>query len=373
MAGSVVFLPTFFSINPPEAPIIISGKELREKAWRILSSQVGTAPSGTGTPRDPFKVSTPEHWIYCARNPLKEHNSWYKIGNRIIRRRKVNNYIEDWGSETELNTLIKSNADAAGNEAERIFKENTKIPINKRESAEELRKTNEKGRAKYLISPGEDNIRAHNAFKETSYQSIAISISTLPNDGGKAVSQEMRNLLSGKAATIDGGAISLATGAMFIAETARNPLSFLMGLVLLDLIESQATYGKNKKYTWSNILWDPTLVENPVLDEEKAKVAGKWPMAHTDSYNETKEYIEHTTWREIIPVSTNSKDSTASKKEASLLVKWFWSCVSQKKFTPSANKEAILIGFEELVKERIRTFDLKLLPPVNYPELNIIK
>src|SRR5690606_8960455 len=63
----------------------------------------------------------------------------------------------------------------------------------------------------------------------------------------------LRKIVSGDFTGVDELEVEAAL-AMFGAETARNPRSYGVGLMLLDMIENEATYGSNKKYNFAKLL-----------------------------------------------------------------------------------------------------------------------
>ncbi len=63
----------------------------------------------------------------------------------------------------------------------------------------------------------------------------------------------IRKVLTGDLTGVDDIEMEAAL-AMLGAETARNPRSYGVGLMLLDLVENEVKYGNDKSYTWSLIL-----------------------------------------------------------------------------------------------------------------------
>jgi hypothetical protein len=119
-------------------------------------------------------------------------------------------------------------------------------------------------------------------------------------------------------------------GAWFIAETARNPMSLLTGLILIDMlengIESNDEKGNNW-YSWSNTLIHPhkRCGIKEVKDLYGSKVGidrfgGSHPMVHGGSVNEASRSL-----------SPKRKLTTVRQKEGSLLLHWLCERISHEK------------------------------------------
>jgi hypothetical protein len=119
--------------------------------------------------------------------------------------------------------------------------------------------------------------------------------------------------------------VASLVGAWFIAEPARNLVSLLSGLMLLDMIENNVllldNYGNNW-YSWRNVLIHPfkgagSKREKEARDLYGAKVknidrelGGAHPMAHAGSAAESYEMQER------------NKLTVMHQKEASLFLHW---------------------------------------------------
>lgn len=123
--------------------------------------------------------------------------------------------------------------------------------------------------------------------------------------------------------------------AWFVSEAARNPVSILTGLMLLDLIESHVELrdeGNNNLYSWRHTLihpkkpansfdevWITDLYGNPI---ELAEFDGIHPMAHKNSIRHSKKLIGNKT--ELSPVQ---------QKEGHLAIHWL--CERVKRVNPA--------------------------------------
>jgi hypothetical protein len=344
MLNKIIFLPSFWADNPPSEPIEITGESLREEALKVIFSQGKQEPDGKGVFSSPLKMSTTEQWL-CAATKTHQNGLWYDIGGRIIFRRTTNNYMFDVGEAEEVFNKYEAHIKKTG--------EGNKYP----DAA--MKRERSKGVSQRTFE--------HEPFEDTSYRALAKDISDLSLTNKEDIAREFRIILRGgkrRITTIK--SIPITIGAMFIAESARNPLSFLIGLILLDMIEAGIKYGRagNKSYTWENVLWDPSII-NGIKDEAKAKLAGKWPMAHTDSYNEASQFFEVNTWT---PKESSLEGSVVKDKECTLLIRWFWNFVSQNFIATAPTKDSILSQFRSIISFRLQRFDLMLNPPIAYPE-----
>ncbi|NBD07706.1 MULTISPECIES: hypothetical protein [Corallococcus] len=87
--------------------------------------------------------------------------------------------------------------------------------------------------------------------------------------------QGIRKVLSGDLTGVADIEIEAAL-AMLGAETARNPRSYGVGLMLLDLVENDIKYGNNKSYTWSLILGSAFHMGENENQYEERKTGYQW-------------------------------------------------------------------------------------------------
>ncbi len=145
------------------------------------------------------------------------------------------------------------------------------------------------------------------------------------------IATSMRNLLKGEARLNNSSkAIGILTATWFLAETSRNPLTFLITLMMLDIAESGYPYNSDmsskKTYTWKNILWSPETIEIKDADERRSRFpqeeaeGGKHPMCHIDSYSR---YFQNDQW----PLSDELE--LVRQKEATILINWLKIAITQ--------------------------------------------
>jgi hypothetical protein len=80
--------------------------------------------------------------------------------------------------------------------------------------------------------------------------------------------ESIKSLLKKESGSLsdDKKVIAVLTAAWFLSETSRNSLTFLTSLMLLDMMQSNKTYGsKGKTYEWANVLWDPISLKDKQL------------------------------------------------------------------------------------------------------------
>ena len=115
-----------------------------------------------------------------------------------------------------------------------------------------------------------------------------------------ALATEMRSILAGNPVRDERlGFLPCLTAAWFISETARNLLTTMASLILLDMLESNivfSTPGVDNWYQWRNVLIHPqTGVVGRVRDVYGTRVdritdfAGCHPMVHTGSVNQAQD------------------------------------------------------------------------------------
>ena len=92
----------------------------------------------------------------------------------------------------------------------------------------------------------------------------------------------IRKVLTGDLTGVDDIEMEAAL-AMLGAETARNPRSYGVGLMLLDLVENEVKYGNDKSYTWSLILGSNIHGGESEDQYEQRKTGYQWDH-HTSSW-----------------------------------------------------------------------------------------
>jgi hypothetical protein len=107
----------------------------------------------------------------------------------------------------------------------------------------------------------------------------------------------MRGYLDGNIQTTEEAhrPLVVLTAAWFLAETGRNPLTFMSTLMMMDLITAGIQYNTRashpKYYHWGNLIWNQTILQNQASSDDREKNfpqqegwAGKQPMCHGGSY-----------------------------------------------------------------------------------------
>ncbi|MBS0358396.1 MAG: hypothetical protein JSS53_03885 [Proteobacteria bacterium] len=168
--------------------------------------------------------------------------------------------------------------------------------------------------------------------KEASYRGLYRGILDMSD---YSVTQILQDILTGRQKYLnkDKYVIVLIIFTWLMAETSRNPLTFPISLMLLDMMVCQFTYGKNKSFSWKNVLWHPetigathsdgTNVEKMKGEERIEKYSkeelwgGKHPMCHEGSYvmNFKNKGDE---WK------IGNSLSVPRQKEATLLLHWLY-------------------------------------------------
>ena len=116
-----------------------------------------------------------------------------------------------------------------------------------------------------LEDNGEKNSREYLPYrkKEATYRGIYAGIKELSS---RKVAQVIRSYLLSSRVEINltdlqAKSLSILTSAWFLSEVSRNPVSLLSGLMLLDMMENNITYGANgKQFTLERVLWHPATI-----------------------------------------------------------------------------------------------------------------
>ncbi|MEP0981485.1 DUF4157 domain-containing protein [Leptolyngbya sp. AS-A5] len=94
-------------------------------------------------------------------------------------------------------------------------------------------------------------VKPQGAAKATRYNDMGNELAKGKTAANRA--ENIRKVIKGDLTGVDAHEQEAAL-AMLGAETARNPRSYGVGLMLLDLVENNITYGNNKQYSWDKIL-----------------------------------------------------------------------------------------------------------------------
>jgi|GEM_PF-7015560 len=172
------------------------------------------------------------------------------------------------------------------------------------------------------------------------------------------LASQMRAILCGETLNDESlGFLPCLTAAWFISEAARNPLTTMTSLMLLDLIESGITLAADNGdnwYCWRNALIHPTkgTAENRVQDLYGKKMnpdefGGCHPMAHQGSVAQTSTLPE-------VPLNV------ARQKEGHLIIHWLQLRISM--LTP---EKKLKHGIQEVNAAAQRSKDAQSKPTLD--------
>lgn len=196
--------------------------------------------------------------------------------------------------------------------------------------------------------------------KGDSYQKFAQSIRTYFAKSGhlteSELASEMRKILRGSEIDSDDlDFLPCLTIAWFISEAARNPLTIMTGLMLLDLMESRAFLNtgyadtNNNWYSWRHVLMHPQTGIRGDIDiidvygntnYSANDFGGSHPMAHTGSYFQAKETPTPETLLNVV-----------HQKEGHLIIHWLEHVINglSKDEIRDLNLEAIQVKAEPML------------------------
>jgi hypothetical protein len=155
----------------------------------------------------------------------------------------------------------------------------------------------------------------------------------LPNIQANDLAKYMRSILKREKIHVEENfiAVSILTATWFLAETGRNPLTFMVTLMMLDLIEAEAPYNTNpnckKYYDWLNMVWNKSILHIESSDEreqiypQQEGWAGKHPMCHSGSFK--RDFS-----KERFPPIEDSLGEVR-QKEGTILINWLANLVEK--------------------------------------------
>jgi len=215
-----------------------------------------TAPAqGDGTENNPYKDLHLQNWRWLAAQPAKPDTVFYSIGGRKLVR---------WGSN--MSTLKDYISDMTGKED--ILGSALGDPG--------------KTSANNVIGAFADPDKEHLA----PYHRKALRLDQMTDI--EAASRCRALLLDSNHDCAACPELASSCASLFIAEANRAPRTFVISLMLLDLIESGASYGiaDNKKYTWISMLAhskktgpDMNVIDIRGRTQNKTIPLAKHPMA----------------------------------------------------------------------------------------------
>lgn len=165
--------------------------------------------------------------------------------------------------------------------------------------------------------------------------------------------------------------LSIITASFFISETGRNPVSFLSGLILLDLIEfynlrriySARSNKPARKlanhFSWQNFFWSENNKHIDIYGNEVSseKWGGIHPMAHDGSFQDEFQNDRF---------KINQPLTITRQKELDLVIRWlelkFESSHELKQIldrpvTPEQKKENIVEIIKDSLSQRLSDFN----------------
>lgn len=377
--------------------IILTGVDLVSLAIKIfkeieeepMDAELPTSIKGHGTIEKPYLFSDLQDWLYIALHKIisgKGEESYYSIGKRLIKCNHDNRYVADYGpqkdfpltkewmevfqkyfkfdnsqlSQEETNAFLQllSNIKLESKTLERkiriimglsilfcILMDYKKRPTHY--SSEDIKPFLEKTLELFHQESEAFGEPSGPPYPEIHEEIIVTSIidyilekeSSVTND---YICEQAWNLLRGRETNSESkmqakilAILPVTVAVLFISEVARNPLSFLSHLMLLDLIEkgTHKNHDESKRpYEWVNLLWcTPTDDEEEVkrdLESNKKNLTdmygnkklpcdlgGEGTMAHRGSYQ--KEFKKD-------KYQLNWPLTIARQKESNLFVTWLF-------------------------------------------------
>ncbi|MFL5348258.1 MAG: hypothetical protein ACJ8AT_25980 [Hyalangium sp.] len=116
-------------------------------------------------------------------------------------------------------------------------------------------------------------VKVSRTDRATRYNDLGDSLALTKS--AKQRAQGIRKVLTGNLTGVADIEMEAAL-AMLGAETARNPRSYGVGLMLLDLVENEVKYGNDKSYTWKLILGSNIHGGESEAQYEERKTGYKW-------------------------------------------------------------------------------------------------
>ncbi len=295
---------------------MIHGYDLLALLDQIVVEEFGlgaTAPGGAGTLVDPFEMSTSGHWRTVGATSESPRERFYRIGGRIIRK-DDKNYTSDGGLVTGFDATGAPQLEYGfGPEGGPSY----------REYRNYIRQLN-------------DEVQPHTMLATLCRAMLRDDPPPLPpvvNDNPDRA--RAWNILP------------VLTATMFISETIRNNRSLPINLMLLDLIESGATYNLGtEEYTLEKAVWNPEeplnhygnkeRLDRPLVDNYGEVIAttkgelnnwgGTGAMTQTNAVNQAKVKLATTAKGAGTGLGALNPHrpmlTLAQQKEVSLILNW---------------------------------------------------
>lgn len=226
-----------------------------------------TAPqNGDGSLATPYQPRNINEWYYLTMMKPKNDPTFLSVGGRLIARWGVNggqfvNYCTD---VTTWEEAITENC--IGKDSYENF-----IRHDVADAFERFDRS---------IGIDVDSLNSYTRKAlRLDYTRASLSLGQMSD---REAAMRTRGLLNGIGDCDDCFELASSVCSLFLSEAARLPATFVISLMLLDLVETSTTYGKGgaKHYTWRSMLMYGNPVDIPVPGRSQGtKVLGKHPMA----------------------------------------------------------------------------------------------
>jgi hypothetical protein len=236
--------------------------------WAIKQMAVAPEkPQGEGTSTAPFRMASIGQWAVAAANKTTTGHDLYKIGRQWVERVPS----EDDRGPSSYGDYVTA---VSGPEIRQPRKPGDTLDDGYSNA----------GRARAFDSP-----KKGIPIYQTKYNRFLANAEGPPALNDKRMAKEARAILKGADISDDvAQELPGTVAALFLAEVARAPQMLPIGLMLLDLIEVGATYGRRstkKTYTFERMMVES---EKPPSNTRRFPLGGKHPMVRNGTIKEAK-------------------------------------------------------------------------------------
>ncbi len=234
--------------------------------FRTLVIAKAAPQTGNGSIAEPYQPKSVSEWYYLAMQEPGKDPTFVNVGGRLIARWGTGggqfvNYCTDVTTWEEAIT-----ANCIGKPSYENF-----IRHDVADAFERFDRS---------IGMDVDNLNSYTRKAlRLDYTRASLSLGQMSD---REAAMRTRGLLNGIGDCDDCFELASSVCSLFLSEAARLPATFLISLMLLDLVETSTTYGKGgaKRYTWRSMLMYGNPVDVPVPGRGGGtKVLGKHPMA----------------------------------------------------------------------------------------------
>ncbi len=347
-------------------------KEIEEE---ILAQGDTLKPDGDGSEESPYVLKSNKQWLYAALEiikPNEKKESYWRIGNRIIKCTEADRYMIDCGN---LDKIFESIIDSLSPETTVFFQEITRlhltkddirdgsiyhkglrygyvsltliiltlIALMKNQNTSSETKARLKSNAEKLLNNYEkipENFRKHiepiGKEEGPPYSEIQVSVGNSIemnenfldiNNTNELIASHILNLIDSNKidpfVNLLDDFIPITAGIFFLSEVGRNPVTFLINKILFSMIAS-GSKGSHflKNLNICTMLWceDPKAFINNMygIKKEAVEIGGLHPMAHKGSFE--KEFKDN--GKDHRRYQFDPPFSTARQKESLVLTEW---------------------------------------------------